>query len=162
LCGQSHSLLFGLDSLRKATCLGVVDDDQTIRQTIISMLASADLECREAASGVEALAVLESGEEFEVMLADLMMPDLDGIGLLERSKSKYPDMPVVIVTSMSDISVALATIRNGGHDYLVKPFEREQLLALPGRRSPRCAAPCCVPTRLASCTSLSARIPCCR
>jgi DNA-binding NtrC family response regulator len=111
----------------------VVDDDQSIRQTIISMLASDGLECREAASGVEALAVLESGEEFELMLADLMMPDLDGIGLLERSKSKYPDMPVVIVTSMSDISVALATIRNGGHDYLMKPFEREQLLAFARR-----------------------------
>ena len=77
---------------------------------------------------MEALAVLNSGEEFELMLSDLMMADLDGIGLLERTKEKYPDMPVVMVTAVHDISVALAAIRNGAYDYLLKPFEREQLL----------------------------------
>jgi putative nucleotidyltransferase with HDIG domain len=58
-----------------------------------------------------------------------MMADLDGIGLLERTKEGYPDMPVVMVTAVHDISVALAAIRNGAYDYLLKPFEREQLLA---------------------------------
>ncbi len=77
---------------------------------------------------MEALAVLTSGEEFELMLSDLMMADLDGIGLLERTKERYPDMPVVMVTAVHDISVALAAIRNGAYDYLLKPFEREQLL----------------------------------
>jgi putative nucleotidyltransferase with HDIG domain len=62
------------------------------------------------------------------MLSDLMMADLDGIGLLERTKEKFPDMPVVMVTAVHDISVALAAIRNGAYDYLLKPFEREQLL----------------------------------
>jgi putative nucleotidyltransferase with HDIG domain len=57
-----------------------------------------------------------------------MMADLDGIGLLERTKERYPDMPVVMVTAVHDISVALAAIRNGAYDYLLKPFEREQLL----------------------------------
>jgi putative nucleotidyltransferase with HDIG domain len=63
------------------------------------------------------------------MLSDLMMADMDGIGLLERTKEGYPDMPVVMVTAVHDISVALAAIRNGAYDYLLKPFEREQLLA---------------------------------
>jgi putative nucleotidyltransferase with HDIG domain len=58
-----------------------------------------------------------------------MMADLDGIGLLERTKERFPDMPVVMVTAVHDISVALAAIRNGAYDYLLKPFEREQLLA---------------------------------
>jgi putative nucleotidyltransferase with HDIG domain len=58
-----------------------------------------------------------------------MMAELDGIGLLERTKEQYPDMPVVMVTAVHDISVALAAIRNGAYDYLLKPFEREQLLA---------------------------------
>jgi putative nucleotidyltransferase with HDIG domain len=57
------------------------------------------------------------------------MADLDGIGLLERTKEKFPDMPVVMVTAVHDISVALAAIRNGAYDYLLKPFERDQLLA---------------------------------
>jgi putative nucleotidyltransferase with HDIG domain len=59
-----------------------------------------------------------------------MMAELDGIGLLERTKEKYPDMPVVMVTAVHDISVALAAIRNGAYDYLLKPFEREQMLAM--------------------------------
>ena len=62
-----------------------------------------------------------------------MMADLDGIGLLERTKEKYPDMPVVMVTAVHDISVALTAIRNGAYDYLLKPFEREQLLATVSR-----------------------------
>src|SRR5438067_1773459 len=90
----------------------VVDDEDAIREIVVSMLASAHYECRQAGSGLEALALLNSGEEFELMLSDLMMADLDGIGLLERTKEKYPDMPVVMVTAVHDISVALAAIRD--------------------------------------------------
>ena len=107
----------------------VVDDEEAIREIVTSMLVSAHYQCRQAGSGLEALALLNSGEEFELMLSDLMMADLDGIGLLERTKEKFPDMPVVMVTAVHDISVALAAIRNGAYDYLLKPFEREQLLA---------------------------------
>jgi putative nucleotidyltransferase with HDIG domain len=107
----------------------VVDDEEAIREIITAQLVSANYQCRQAASGLEALALLNSGEEFELMLSDLMMAELDGIGLLERTKEKYPDMPVVMVTAVHDISVALAAIRNGAYDYLLKPFEREQLLA---------------------------------
>src|SRR3954468_16155122 len=106
----------------------IVDDEEAIREIVASMLSIAGYRCQQAASGIEALAVLESGEEFELMLSDLMMAELDGIGLLERTKEKYPDMPVVMVTAVHDISVALAAIRNGAYDYLLKPFEREQLL----------------------------------
>jgi cyclic di-GMP phosphodiesterase len=106
----------------------VVDDEEPIREIIDSMLTAAGYACKQAGSGMEALAVLTSGEEFELMLSDLMMADLDGIGLLERTKERYPDMPVVMVTAVHDISVALAAIRNGAYDYLLKPFEREQLL----------------------------------
>jgi putative nucleotidyltransferase with HDIG domain len=106
----------------------VVDDEEPIREIVASMLGAAGYRCKQAGSGMEALAVLTSGEEFELMLSDLMMADLDGIGLLERTKEKYPDMPVVMVTAVHDISVALAAIRNGAYDYLLKPFEREQLL----------------------------------
>src|SRR5436853_2889331 len=107
----------------------VVDDEEPIREIVSSMLISGNYQCRQAASGLEALALLNSGEEFELMLSDLMMADLDGIGLLERTKERFPDMPVVMVTAVHDISVALAAIRNGAYDYLLKPFEREQLLA---------------------------------
>jgi putative nucleotidyltransferase with HDIG domain len=106
----------------------VVDDEEAIREIVCAILVAAGYICNQAGSGLEALALLNSGEEFELMLSDLMMADLDGIGLLERTKEKFPDMPVVMVTAVHDISVALAAIRNGAYDYLLKPFEREQLL----------------------------------
>ncbi len=106
----------------------VVDDEDSIREIVTSMLASANYQCRQAASGLEALALLDSGEEFELMLSDLMMAGMDGIGLLEKTKERYPDMPVVMVTAVHDISVALTAIRHGAYDYLLKPFEREQLV----------------------------------
>ena len=111
----------------------VVDDEEAIREIVSSMLTFAGYSCLQAASGLEALAVLNSGEEFELMLSDLMMAELDGIGLLERTKEKFPDMPVVMVTAVHDISVALAALRNGAYDYLLIPFERDQLLATVGR-----------------------------
>jgi putative nucleotidyltransferase with HDIG domain len=107
----------------------IVDDEEAIREIVSSMLTAAHYKCSQAGSGLQALALLESGEEFELMLSDLMMADLDGIGLLERTKERFPDLPVVMVTAVHDISVALAAIRNGAYDYLLKPFEREQLLA---------------------------------
>src|SRR5882672_3311162 len=107
----------------------VVDDEEPIREIVSAMLQSSGYQCQQAASGKQALALLTSGDSFELVLSDLMMADMDGIGLLERTKEKYPDMPVVMVTAVHDISVALAAIRNGAYDYLLKPFEREQLLA---------------------------------
>ena len=107
----------------------IVDDEEPIRDFVSAMLTSANFVCSQAASGKEALALLDSGEEYELMLSDLMMPVMDGIALLEASKERFPDMPVVMVTAVTDVSIALNAIRNGAYDYLLKPFEREQLLA---------------------------------
>src|SRR6202158_4222723 len=111
----------------------VVDDEEAIREIVCAILAAAGYSCEQACSGIEALALLNSGEEYELMLSDLMMAELDGIGLLERTKEKFPDMPVVMVTAVHHISVALDALRNGAYDYLLKPFEREQLLATASR-----------------------------
>ncbi len=106
----------------------VVDDEEPIREVVCSMLGAAGYPCTPAASGNEALALLASGEEFELMLSDLMMAEMQGDILLERAKERFPDMPVIMVTAVSDLSVALSAIRNGAYDYLLKPFERDQLL----------------------------------
>ncbi len=106
----------------------VVDDEEPIREVVCSMLGAAGYPCTPAASGNEALALLASGEEFELMLSDLMMAEMQGDILLERAKERFPNMPVIMVTAVSDLSVALSAIRNGAYDYLLKPFERDQLL----------------------------------
>jgi response regulator RpfG family c-di-GMP phosphodiesterase len=106
----------------------VVDDEEAIREIVSSILVEAGYTCLEAGSGNEALAVLNSGEHFDLISTDIMMADLDGIGLLERVKVQYPEIPVVFVTSVHDASLALASFRAGVYDYLMEPFERSQLL----------------------------------
>ena len=107
----------------------IVDDEDSIREVVSSMLSSSGFVCTQAQSGREALALLQSGEEFELMLSDMMMPVMDGEALLAATKERFPDIPVVMVTAMHDISIALNAIRNGAYDYLLKPFDREQLSA---------------------------------
>jgi len=106
----------------------VVDDDEAVREPVFLFLAAAGYRPTAVASGDEALALLASGEEFELMLSDMIMPGMRGDILLERTKERFPDMPVIMVTTVSDISEALKSIRNGAYDYLPKPVERDQLL----------------------------------
>jgi putative nucleotidyltransferase with HDIG domain len=108
----------------------VVDDEEAIREVVCAMLQNASYRCEQAGSGVEALRILGEDSNFQLVLTDLMMPELDGVGLLEALQKQHQDLPVVMVTAVHDISVALAAIRNGAYDYLLKPFERDQLLAV--------------------------------
>ena len=66
---------------------------------------------------------------FNLVLTDIVMQDVDGIALLERIHALQPNLPVVMVTAVHDISVAIDSMRRGAYDYLLKPFEREHLLS---------------------------------
>jgi DNA-binding NtrC family response regulator len=125
--GSDHPLANNPTTATKERIL-VVNDEEPMREIVAAMLTTAGYQCWTASDGLEALAVLDSGKEFDLLLTNLMMPNLDGFGLLERTKDKFPNMPVVLETSVHEISVALAFIHNGGYDYLLSPFERELLL----------------------------------
>jgi len=107
----------------------IVDDEDLIREIICSVLENAGFVCQQFRSGDEALQVLESDSGYSAVVSDVIMDGMDGLALLSKIKVKHPDLPVVMVTAVHDISVALTAIRNGAYDYLLKPFEREQLLA---------------------------------
>ena len=72
-------------------------------------------------------------KSWALILTDLLMPGTNGLALLEYAHRHHPDVPVVMVTGVHDISVALEAIRMGAYDYLLKPFQREQLLAVVAR-----------------------------
>jgi len=108
----------------------VVDDETTVRDTVCAILSQAGFECLPVSTGREALAVLRSNDNISIVLSDLIMEGMDGLTLLSRMKQEHPEIPVVMVTAVHDISVALAAIRNGAYDYLLKPFEKEQLLVM--------------------------------
>jgi putative nucleotidyltransferase with HDIG domain len=103
----------------------VVEIDDATRKSISSALTSAGYECQQAADDIGASDLLDSSTDLEAVLLSIPTNPEE---LLVRIKSKHPDTPVVVVTSMHDISVAQNAIRNGAYDYLLKPFDCEQLL----------------------------------
>lgn len=107
----------------------VVDDDASIRDLITSMLSHAGYECRSVGSGQKALDALQTDPPYDLLLSDLAMDGINGIDLLGRVNLLEPQMPVVMVTAVHDLSIALDALHKGAYDYLLKPFEREQLLA---------------------------------
>lgn len=107
----------------------VVEDDEATRELIVSMLLSDGHHCRKASNGQEALDLLESGEPVDLVLSNLMMPRLDGRELLQRVKATYPGIPFVVETGINDSPLRAVLMQEGAYDYLLKPFERDQLLA---------------------------------
>jgi DNA-binding NtrC family response regulator len=77
--------------------------------------------------------MLDSGEEFDLVICNLMMPNLDGMGLLERIQGRFPDMLFVLESASSDFSVFRAALQMGAYDYLKSPFEGDQLMFLVSR-----------------------------
>src|ERR1051326_3495089 len=84
---------------KSPTRILIVEDD-SVYTHLGSMLSSAGYHCSRAASGLEALALLKSGEAFDLMLTHLVMPDMDGLSLTDRTIQNYPNMPVVMVTAV--------------------------------------------------------------
>ena len=106
----------------------VVDDEAQVRTMIRSTLERQGLDVDVAASGRQALELLELNN-FDLVLTDIVMQDVNGIALLERIRLRHPDLPVVMVTAVHDIGVAIDSMRRGAYDYLLKPFENEQLMS---------------------------------
>ncbi|HUX28940.1 MAG TPA: response regulator, partial [Terracidiphilus sp.] len=104
-----------------------MDDETQVRSMIGSALEREGYAIQLAASGKEALEILEDNA-FDLVLTDIVMQDLNGIALLERIHGRHPNLPVVMVTAVHDIGVAIDSMRRGAYDYLLKPFEREHLL----------------------------------
>jgi putative nucleotidyltransferase with HDIG domain len=114
--------------LRKAARILAVDDELHVRTMIGATLERHGFDVQLAASGREALLILER-DNFDLVLTDIVMQDGNGIALLDRIHGQQPQLPVVMVTAIHDISVAIDSMRRGAYDYLLKPFEREHLVS---------------------------------
>jgi DNA-binding NtrC family response regulator len=101
--------------------------DKPVRETIAAMLTARGYQCRKATGGLKALTLIEAGEKFDLILTDLLNDGLGGIGLLELKKEQFPDIPVALITPLRRLGYALEGMRNGAYDYLLMPFESEQL-----------------------------------
>ena len=90
----------------------IVDDEESIREVQASLLDACGYQCTTAANGAEALKLLDS-TPFDLIVTDILMPVMDGLALLERLHEREPDLPVVMVTAMHDISAAIGALRTG-------------------------------------------------
>lgn len=102
---------------RGATIL-VVDDDRNLLDLLVDTLGSLGYKIESASDGVEALACLGQ-QSFDLMITDIRMPDLDGIGLLRRVRRYYPDLPVLFITGYGEPEVIGRASPDG---FLAKPF----------------------------------------
>lgn len=113
---------------RRPARILIVDDEAHVRSMIGATLDHQGYEVQLANSGRDALESLEQNT-FDLVLTDIVMQDGNGITLLERIRAQQPNIPVVMVTAIHDISVAIDAMRRGAYDYLLKPFEREHLVS---------------------------------
>src|SRR5438270_8197905 len=110
----------------------VVDDEEAIREVVSTMLESKGYRCTVAHNGRAAQEHIKRTTP-DLILSDMIMPEMDGIKLLEWVREFDPDVPVIMVTAIHDISTALEAIRHGAYDYILKPFEKDQLFLGVGR-----------------------------
>jgi nitrogen regulation protein NR(I) len=105
----------------------VADDELNMRRVLEAILRREGYDVITAANGVEALGGMESKGGVHTVITDLKMPGLDGMGLLKKLSSDYPDVPVVMITAHGSVESAVEAVKLGAFDYLEKPFEQEQI-----------------------------------
>jgi DNA-binding NtrC family response regulator len=106
----------------------IVDDELDMLQLLRRSL-EPDLKCHiaTAQSGKEALHLI-SRQSFDLVLADIKMPQMDGLELLELIKREHPDLTVVLMTAFGSVETAVEAMRNGAYDFVTKPFDHETIL----------------------------------
>ncbi len=104
----------------------VVDDELNMRLVLKAMLEKENYEVATASDGLDALNILKNNN-VAVVVTDLKMPRLDGMGLLEKVVRNYPSTPVIIITAHGTIDTAVDALKKGAFDYITKPFEQDDL-----------------------------------
>lgn len=105
-----------------------VDDEPMLTDLLAMALRMEGWEVRTAGSGTEALAVAEEFEP-DALVLDVMMPDLDGLGVIKRLRDAGNNVPVLFLTAKDAVSDRIAGLTAGGDDYVTKPFSLEEVIA---------------------------------
>ena len=104
----------------------IVEDDLHIAQMIEATLTMMNYDCVRCEDGKQAVETILNNR-FDLILLDIMLPELDGFGVLEKIRSR--EIPVIVLTAMGSVSDKVRGLRLGAEDYIVKPFEAMELLA---------------------------------
>ena len=104
----------------------IVDDEEAIREVVSTLLEAQGYDCASVGNGRLAQTYI-GNNPVDLVLSDMLMPEMDGLTLVEWLKKNEPDVPAIMVTAMHDLSKALEAIRCGAYDYILKPFEKDHL-----------------------------------
>ncbi|WP_425252455.1 nitrogen regulation protein NR(I) [Janthinobacterium sp. NFX145] len=107
----------------------IVDDDESIRWVLEKALARENLATKSFANARDAIAALEFDTP-QVLVSDIRMPGASGLELLQTVKSRFPGLPVIIITAFSDLDSAVAAFQGGAFEYLAKPFDIDKAVEL--------------------------------
>lgn len=102
----------------------IVEDDEGLREALVDTLALAGYRWLEADSAEQALLLLKS-ESVDIVVSDVQMAGMDGLGLLRNLKLNYPNLPVLLMTAYANIQDAVAAMKEGAIDYMAKPLRRK-------------------------------------
>ncbi|MCG8617712.1 MAG: sigma-54 dependent transcriptional regulator [Desulfobacterales bacterium] len=108
----------------------VVDDEKDMTR-LLQRTLEPELDCKVtmAFSGEMALNVIQQTDvSFDLVISDIRMPEMDGFELLDRLKTAYPDLTVVMLTAYGNIESAVAAIKKGAYDFISKPFEQDEII----------------------------------
>ena len=111
----------------------VVEDDAALREALVDTLRAANLSALAASDADSALKLLRS-EEVALVISDVQMPGPNGYQLLSSIKRQRPDLPVVLMTAFGTVAQAVAAMREGATDYIVKPFDAQALIEMAKRQ----------------------------
>jgi len=114
----------------------VIDDDRFHAETVAESLERVGYDCTVATSGTEGARLIEQ-DDWDVILTDLKMNDLDGLAILRRARETLPDAEVVMITGFGDVKTAVEAIKQGAANYLTKPVDRDELRAIVQKASER-------------------------
>ena len=104
----------------------VVDDEEIVIKSCLRILGGGEYEVEAVQSGREALKKIGENH-YDVLILDIMMPEIDGMEVLQRVKESHPDVDVIMVTGLSQIDTAVRAMKLGAFDYLPKPFDPDEL-----------------------------------
>ncbi len=107
----------------------VVDDEQIVLDSISKHLRREPVEIHTALSAGEGLKLLE-GVPIDIVLTDLMMPEIDGLEFMKLVKERNADVPVIMITGYATVNTALQATQLGAFDYVAKPFSKKELLGV--------------------------------
>jgi len=107
----------------------IVDDDPTQRRLLQAQAEKCGIQVLTASSGQEALDVLNGpkGAQVSLVLLDLVMPGMDGLTVLGNLRPTHPTLPVIVLTAQGGVDTAVAAMRAGADDFLVKPASPERI-----------------------------------